>query len=299
MGSHVVPARPSYVLRRVRVCFVVFLVSFRDADLPSVPRFVRVFRSFVVFFSFGGPRETHGSFAVSSRVTKPFVQVHVRKTNSFFVVVFFLLFDTTCFFPLHLDVRGSCFRPCSSRFVSFCYFFHVFHGHGLVTHRCPRTLARIVLLRRLGLRDVHVRHSIHALRSSISFRLPPRGSSLLSHGSIRTCKRSATSMAWCVLRTWWSWPSSHSTPHATSNTMASSPSLNPSQSLSLNPSLPHCLSLSISVTQSLSPSLSQSISLPHCLSVNLSPSLSLSLNPPHCLSVSIPLTFSRSHWQSR
>ena len=286
MGSHVVPARPSYVLRRVRVCFVVFLVSFRDADLPSVPRFVRVFRSFVVFFSFGGPRETHGSFAVSSRVTKPFVQVHVRKTNSFFVVVFFFSFSTprvsflsTWTFEVRVFVRALLvsfrsviFSTCSMVMVSsrtvvhvrlHVSFFFVVLVFGTCTYDTPSTPCVLPFPSVCH----HVVPPSFPMVPSGRASDPPRP----WHGA--SCARGGRGHR--RIR--------HHTPRPTRW-----PRLPPSIPLNPSPSIP--LSLTVYHSQSLSLNPSH----PHSLSQSLSLTVSQSISLPHCLSVSIPLTVSQS-----
>mmetsp|Transcript_3179 Transcript_3179/g.19641 ORF Transcript_3179/g.19641 Transcript_3179/m.19641 type:complete len:307 (+) Transcript_3179:2467-3387(+) len=189
MGGHFVLPRPSRVLRRARLCFDVFLVSFRGANLSSFPRSVHVFRRFFVFYSFGGSRETCGSFARPSLVSKSLPKRHVRETF-FFVLHFFFLsssrVSSLSTWTLWFRVRVrfvSCSVSITRVFVSFVR---------SITHRCPRTLARIVLVRRLGLRDVHVRHPFHVFCILSSFRPSPRARVRLSHGSIQPCTRSAT-----------------------------------------------------------------------------------------------------------
>lgn len=115
MGSRFVSTRPCHVLRRARVCFDVFLVSFRGANLSSFPRFIHVFRRFVVFSSFGGTCETRGFFARLSRVSKSLLKHHVRKTF-FYVLLFFFPFVIPCFFPLHVDLLDWRLRSCFSGF---------------------------------------------------------------------------------------------------------------------------------------------------------------------------------------
>ena len=295
MGSHVVPARPSYVLRRVRVCFVVFLVSFRDADLPSVPRFVRVFRSFVVFFSFGGPRETHGSFAVSSRVTKPFVQVHVRKTNSFFVVVFFSPFRHHVFLS---SPPGRSRFVFSSVLFSFRFVLLFFprvpwswSRHApLSTYACTYRSSSSSWSSGRARTTLHPRLAFfHFLPSATTWFLPPFPwfhpdvqAIRHVHGMVRPAHVVVVAIV-----------AFDTTRHVQHDGLVSLPQ-----------------SLSIPLPQSLSPSLSLTLNLCHSipltltLSVNLSPSLSLSqslsltvsqsISLPHCLSVSIPLTVSQS-----
>ena len=281
MGSHVVPARPSYVLRRVRVCFVVFLVSFRDADLPSVPRFVRVFRSFVVFFSFGGPRETHGSFAVSSRVTKPFVQVHVRKTNSFFVVVFFSPFRHHVFLS---SPPGRSRFVFSSVLFSFRFVLLFFprvpwswSRHApLSTYACTYRSSSSSWSSGRARTTLHPRLAFfHFLPSATTWFLPPFPwfhpdvqAIRHVHGMVRPAHVVVVAIV-----------AFDTTRHVQHDGLVSLPQ-----------------SLSIPLPQSLSPSLSLTLNLCHSipltltLSVNLSPSLSLTLSHPHLLSIAVAIS---------